>query len=682
MRSVTLPLVAVSLLALAHPGRAQTPTPLEEIIVTPRDGDPFTLAEEDPLAIETPAPITRIDGQEIRDREFRQLTDLQSTVPNIIARSGGARSLNDVFGFRGMVNTPFFGEPAVALYVDDVPYAGILGNDLNLFATERIDLFRGPQFTRFGKRGSTGLISVYHREPGDRLHAEGEAGFGSYNEQFYRLHLDGPITPTLGFAITGFYSKQDGFIYNRTHERDTDFTETLGGRFSLTWRPDDRWNIQLILSAQDYDDGVQRLTTLDSSPFEEDDDFAGVTHSRSDVEALRIRYTGDHFLLTSVTARRRFSLSPASLDLDFSSVDFASVTVDAHQLHYSQELRLQSLPESDWDWLIGGYLSYFDYDVEIYDRFYALLDHRVSNQTFLDRTAALFGEITVPLTCRLDLTAGLRAETMHKKADRTFRNFGGIESEDHQSRTVSNISPKLQLTFEPVEKLKLYVSSSLGYRSGTYSAFNFADDFLSIGTERTWANEVGVKGSFFKDRLQVSFAGFWYDVENYQMEKYLPNGFGVFSAPEVVSRGLELEVLARPWTGLELSANLGYTNARFREHTSTESGEDLSGNRPPYVPEITAAFGATYRHSSGVMARLEWLLTSRTYFDERNLTDQAQSGYGIVNAKIGYEQKHWGIYAFARNLGDTEYYSIKLYPFGVGAIGDPRTFGAMVTFDF
>jgi iron complex outermembrane receptor protein len=97
---------------------------------------------------------------------------------------------------------------------------------------------------------------------------------------------------------------------------------------------------------------------------------------------------------------------------------------------------------------------------------------------------------------------------------------------------------------------------------------------------------------------------------------------------------------------------------------------------------VTAAFGAMYRHPSGFMGRIDLLLTGRTYFDERNLGSQAQSGYGIVNAKIGYEQKHWAVYLYARNLGDTEYYTLKLYPFGVGAIGDPRTFGAMASFNF
>jgi iron complex outermembrane receptor protein len=637
---------------------------------------------EERLGIRESFSIDRFDRQQIEDRDLRDLIDLQSQVPNAIGRSGGTRSLNDVLGFRGLVNNPFWGEPAVPIYVDDVPYGLPSGNDYNLFAADRIEIFRGAQFTRFGRHGPAGLIAAYTREPGRDVHAEGNAGYASYNERYGRLLVDGPLGDRFAVSLGGMYSASDGFLYNRTHQRKTDEQQALLGRLSLYWKPAEQWNVQLILAAEDFDDGVQRLTSLDDSPYIEDDDFPGVTHSRSDLQALRIRYEGEKFRLISVTARRKFSLDPASLDLDFSALNFASVTVDVMQEQYTQEVRIESLPDANWAWLAGAYLSRFEFDADIFDQFYAFNDIRRSNQEFVDRTAALFGEIAAPLTAKWKLTLGGRVENVHKKAGRTFRGFGGVTADDSRSRTVTNVSPLLRLTYQATKDVMLYASSGLTYRAGTYSGFNFDPNFRSIGTERTWASEVGAKASLFDGKLSVAVAGFWNEVENYQIEKYLPGGFGVFSAPEAVTRGVEVEILAKPWSGLELSANFGYTDAEFRTNQSTETGEDLSGNRPAYIPVVTAALAATYRHTTGVMGRVEWLLTGKTYFDERNQDSLAQNGYGIFNARVGYEQKHWSVYAYVKNLNDAEYYSLKLYPFGVGSIGDPRTVGVMATFDF
>jgi len=145
---------------------------------------------------------------------------------------------------------------------------------------------------------------------------------------------------------------------------------------------------------------------------------------------------------------------------------------------------------------------------------------------------------------------------------------------------------------------------------------------------------------------------------------------------------VELEVIARPARGLELSASVGYPDARFSEHTQAETGRDLSGQRPPYIPDVTANFAAEYRHDGGFMTRLEWLLTGRTYFDEANTKSYAQNAYGLLNARIGYEREHWGLYLFGRNLTASEYYSVKIFPLPAGIISEPRILGVMASFKF
>jgi iron complex outermembrane recepter protein len=186
-------------------------------------------------------------------------------------------------------------------------------------------------------------------------------------------------------------------------------------------------------------------------------------------------------------------------------------------------------------------------------------------------------------------------------------------------------------------------------------------------------------------KLELSLAGFWYEIDDYQVERFsLANvgSFGVTIIPDVVTRGVEFEALARPFEGLELAASVGYTHAEIEHYRDRDTGEDLSGRRPPFVPDVTANFSAQYRHKCGVMGRVEWLLTGRTFFDEANIESVAQNAYGILNAKLGFEQENWAVYVYGKNLTDSEYYPFKLHPFGVGIIGDPRTVGMMVTLKF
>jgi iron complex outermembrane receptor protein len=632
--------------------------------------------EWDPV-FEKPVQITRLTGDELEKRGVDELPDLQSVLPNSIARSGGTRSLNDVFGFRGVVNNAFYGEPAVSLYVDDVPYAMTLSYDAAILDVDHIDIYRGPQFTRFGRRGATGVISIYSREPGDRLTVDGTAGFASYDEQYYKLSIQAPLGSEFSVSLSGLYSRRDGYLRNDLLELRPDFADAFTGRFSLQWKPTKEWNVQLIIGGQRFDDGVQRWTNLDSTPFVIDHDFSGMTDGSSDVQALRIRYEGEAVNFTSVTARRDFRVDPGSFDLDFTQFPFARVSVVGEVLQYSQELRLESAAKGDFQWFLGAYASWTQQDLEVDDTTPLLGDSDLKDKAF-----AIYGEATRKLGKHLDVTLGLRGDYIRKSADRDLTLPDETVSTQAVSRTITNFSPKLQFNWHFNDDVFAYVNTALSYRPGVYSVFNASPEILSADTERTWANEIGAKARFLEDKLELSLAGFWYEIDDYQIEHYQLSGFGVFTADHVVSRGVELELVARPIAGLELSAAVGYTNVRFTNHHDAVTGEDLSGRRPPYIPDVTASFTAQFTHSTGVMARLEWLLTGRCYFDEGDSKAYAQNSYGLLNARIGYEREHWGVYLYGKNLTSTEYYTTKLFPYGVGIIGEPRVLGVMATFRF
>ena len=73
------------------------------------------------------------------------------------------------------------------------------------------------------------------------------------------------------------------------------------------------------------------------------------------------------------------------------------------------------------------------------------------------------------------------------------------------------------------------------------------------------------------------------------------------------------------------------------------------------------------------------MVLGKQYYDLANTI--SQEAYGLVNARLGVEFKHAGLFAWARNLGDKKYISYA-YDFGGIHLGDPRTYGLTLSVAF
>ena len=80
-----------------------------------------------------------------------------------------------------------------------------------------------------------------------------------------------------------------------------------------------------------------------------------------------------------------------------------------------------------------------------------------------------------------------------------------------------------------------------------------------------------------------------------QVEVLTAGGTAVYinNAAEASSRGLELELAARPVAGLDLFAAFAHTRARYEKYNVGSRIYD--GNTIPDVPGYTASLGGTYR---------------------------------------------------------------------------------------
>lgn len=125
---------------------------------------------------------------------------------------------------------------------------------------------------------------------------------------------------------------------------------------------------------------------------------------------------------------------------------------------------------------------------------------------------------------------------------------------------------------------------------------------------------------------------------------------------------------ATPVDGFDVIAGFGFV-AEFTDYTNPFTGENFDGNQLLFAPNFTYNLALQYRAPSGIFARGELQGLGTTYFNEGNLLKQ--DPFALVNARLGYEFKNYGLYLFANNLFDTEYvtYALPLPPFGIRTSG-------------
>ena len=166
------------------------------------------------------------------------------------------------------------------------------------------------------------------------------------------------------------------------------------------------------------------------------------------------------------------------------------------------------------------------------------------------------------------------------------------------------------------------------------------------------------------------------------MERFFTlTDYAIVNAPRAHSYGFEIESQTLLLNNLTLDGNLGYTHSQFDQYIDPVTSVNYAGRITPFVPDFTGLLALQYKHPRGYFARLEGLWTGRTYFDEFNTNIMQQKDYVIANMRLGYGQKNYSVYLFAKNLMDRHYYSFKIDSLR-GVPSDPRMFGIRLAVNF
>ena len=311
---------------------------------------------------------------------------------------------------------------------------------------------------------------------------------------------------------------------------------------------------------------------------------------------------------------------------------------------------------------------------------------------------ALFGQATYRFTEQLRLTAGLRwthdnVSYVHTRAPGVNRTnglpatgpgisgspAGGTVASGGNGTNVStgrssndNLSGKVVLQFDPSDDVMTYASYTRGYKGPAFNVFfnhTRPTNSVPIDEETSNAYEIGIKSQFADKRIRLNISAFLADYKGYQANNFvLLNGAiitNLTNAGTVRTKGFEVDFLANPMEGWNLTANFAYADARVRQFNPnplTNAPDARNGTKLPLAPEWNIALGTSYEsslESIGMKARVYFNTTYN--WTDKQFSDLGNGGplnsYGIWNASLGFSDPDdkYRLTFVARNIGDVSY---------------------------
>lgn len=290
-----------------------------------------------------------------------------------------------------------------------------------------------------------------------------------------------------------------------------------------------------------------------------------------------------------------------------------------------------------------------------------------------------FGEFTYDISDRLSVVFGVR--WFDTEVDFVSRQAGlafGIPLADDAD--LDTIDPAIgsqsedgtifkgSIEYQATDDLFFFATVAEGFRLGGANTpipdtLGCPDDLAALGladldtsgfeSDDLISYEIGVKADL-GDRNRVNATVFYIDFEGIQQPVQLQCGFQfVGNFGEARSQGVELEFVSQPVDNLNLSVNVGYTDAEFTQDVFG-GAVNTDGDPLQFVPEWTASVVVDYTVPNAVAGFDAFGLVNFSYVDESlslvNSEPRIRDSYEQLGVRLGLRNERYTATVFARNL--------------------------------
>jgi iron complex outermembrane receptor protein len=282
---------------------------------------------------------------------------------------------------------------------------------------------------------------------------------------------------------------------------------------------------------------------------------------------------------------------------------------------------------------------------------------------------------------------------------------------DHLTTDYANTSGVFKVRYFVADDWMVYASFDKGYKPGGYNrkVSPAATVTAKYNEENSTNYEIGLKGSGFNRRLQVSLSVFHMDFKGFQNQTQTTDGdLLIENLAKVTSKGVELDVQALLTDGLTMGVGYAYLDPRVKQNDPNRLTDchAIFGN-PNYYCNGQRLFDVS-QHTVNANLNYERTITNAGAQGFARLDWSWRSAYGVSEPRYGYEQDpvaltnlrlgvrkmadHWTVTAWTKNVFNKEYAASGGALMGGLPVaqtdghfivqGAPRTFGLTAGYDF
>ena len=741
-----------------EPRSAAVSTVLEEVVVTAQK-------REESLQ-DVPISIIAYTSEDLVNLGVKTIQDVSETTPNLVMPTVGNSNHEISPAIRGVsgaevstvVNTK------VAIYLDGVYVGKNSGAIFSMPNLERIEVLRGPQGTLFGRNSTGGALNVVTRTPESALNFQQDFSVGNDGIFQSKSYLQVPISDTVAGSLSYVHSEDDGDFRNTFPgaEKNLGSEDSDAIATRLHWDATDNLSLDYGYDYFDgesmprptqlsyYVEGLESIPVLTGQPnpyaeavaagaFQFDDRIDKFNLNFMDKNSLEVSghnltlqwSVSDTLTVKSITGYRETDqlLRKAQLDGGAWSIPLAWNAKNRSTEHeqFSQEFQFIGTSANDrWEYVAGLY--YFDEDGKDHEAegrqlsvpiptassAFAILPFTLAPQRidFSASSKAAYGQVSYTpdiLDHRLQITLGVRYTSDESEITKNAESFsGGIVNDISTDHGWTNTSGLLVLNYTVVDDTMVFFKVAEGYTSGILpfrasSATVFQKN--SADAETLLDYEIGIKSSLMNNRLRVNATAFYYDYTDIQVNDSINGNPIITNGGSATSKGVELELTAIVFEGLQLGLNYGYLDSSYDELLLIDSA-DLDGNilgfrdvggdaGPGFSPEHSGSVTARYIRPLGDWAEFSAFLdvtyTDEYYASPRSANNPVEA-HTLINARLGLGNIRFGggelsFALWGKNLADEEYrdfgsdFSDSL-GFAYNQWGRARTYGLDLRYEF
>ena len=688
--------------------------------------------------------ITSFNQEALDQLGVSDISTLQQNVPSLHIGQTGTQGIITLRGV-GIENLTISGEQGVLFVQDGVPIGSATAALAAFYDVRSLDVLRGPQGTQGGKNVSGGWISVTSQPPDPDFTAYGDYQIGSYDQHVFRGVLNVPIfDEKLMFRFTSRFEDRDGYqrgiageVLSPLQSADpkpwnrSDYwgnEHSLNARAQLLSQLTDRLEVHLIgmhtfsenngpavhLLSQPgnfttlgcgvfvncFPNVFDRFAISADDPRETTRNLPGDLNISQWFATAKATYEITNDLLGDLEASAQFGYNRTStevtFDFDGTNAQAAVINSDNSQDQYTLELKLQTVEQRPWEWLMGFFWwqekKFADQQIDFSGTNEG--GDSASITKLQSDSLAGFLEVRYWLNDEFNVMAGVRYTSDHKFIENLpFEvNQGERDLEVRFINRVgySALTPKILTQWQWSDSNNVAVSVTRGYKSGGFplgeGCFIGGDLCEPYGAESVWQYELTSKNDFFDERLRLNLTLFWTDYDPYQVCFVAGITFKCFDNGSATTRGVELEWVATPIPELQITGNFNILDARidnFRIVDPTLSSnfpgsgpppiqnplngfpQDLSGNTIPKAPKYNLTINAQYDiylttlglpEWGTITPRIQYNYQSRTYYRVWNEDQTSQGAFSRVDLRLTWRSNsdQWQVEGFVNNVTDVD----------------------------